>query len=139
MGTTSQASPAGLLEALQGCGGPSAARKDALLKRNMTLRLQTRGFNEMILKFSFDASQDLLEPHVSRDWEPLLRSSQCLSQAPEKSHLTVNKIILSYFLQKHLVEESDFHQTLCIPVLEVTPRFQALQWICFIYISAAVL
>lgn len=56
MGTTSQASPAqlGCSKPCVGFHGPSAAGKDALLKQIKTLHLQTQGFNEMILEFSFD-------------------------------------------------------------------------------------
>jgi len=84
VGTTSLASPAqpGCSKPCEELHGPSAAGQEALLKKIKTLHLRTQGFNEMILEFSLDVSSGLFEPHVSRDWDPLLRSSRCLSQTP---------------------------------------------------------
>lgn len=81
----------GCLKPCKGSCGPSAAGKDAQFKRVMTLHLQTQGLNEMILEFSFDASQGLFEPHIARHWEPLLRSSLCLNQISKKKK-TLKKI-----------------------------------------------
>lgn len=92
MGTTSQASPAqaGCSKLCEEFHGPSAAGKDALFKQIKTLHLQTQGFNETIAKFSFNISCDFFEPHVSRDWDPLLNphSAQVRHLKKKKKKIT---------------------------------------------------